>query len=329
MNEAHTISLWEMSDLRTPWCLFVVATLDIAEHIAAGKCTIDQLAKAAGCDHNVLHAILSHLAGRGVFLEPSAGIFELNEPARQLLDPITKASLDLDDIGGRFTHAWSTLLQLARTGRPAYDQLFGLPFWEDLSAHPDLSDSFDAIIGPPGHGVPDPHFQVSGGWDAIRTIVDVGGGTGAMLAEILRLRPGLRGILVDQPSTVERSKNIFQAAGVLNRVTTLGQSFFDPLPAGADLYLLRGVLNDWPDREAAQILARCAQAAHPAGRVIILKSIGPDGAPKALTIEMVLLGGRYRTVTEFKELAHSAGLEVMASGQQPSGYFVVECTPKQ
>ena len=111
------------------------------------------------------------------------------------------------------------------------------------------------------------------------------------------------------------------------RVTTVGQSFFDPLPAGADIYILRGILNDWPDREALAILRRCAEAARPSGRVVVLKSVGPDEQPKDITIEAVLLGGRHRTLTEFASLARQAGLEVIAAGQQPSDYFVVECRP--
>lgn len=161
----------------------------------------------------------------------------------------------------------------------------------------------------------------------MRTVVDVGGGTGAMLAEILRTRPGINGTLVDLPRTVARSGEIFQAAGVAGRARTIGQSFFDPLPAGADLYLLRGILNDWPDREAAAILRRCAEAARPKGRVVVLGGVVSDDAPRPLTIEMVLLGGKYRIVAEIQELAREAGLEVSAAGRQPSGYFVVECRP--
>ena len=138
---------------------------------------------------------------------------------------------------------------------------------------------------------------------------------------------------MDQPNTVARSEAIFQAAGVEERATAVGQSFFDPLPPGADIYLLRGIINDWPDREALAILRRCAEAAkaaapdRPTGRVVILKSVGPDDAPKDLVIEMVLLGGKHRTVSEFRELAREAGLELTAAGEQPSGYFVTECRP--
>jgi SAM-dependent methyltransferase len=154
-----------------------------------------------------------------------------------------------------------------RTGGPAYHEVFHRPFWEDLQAHPDLAASFDALMGPAGHGIPDPEVLVAGGWESVRTVVDVGGGTGSLLAEILRARPEVRGALVDLPPTVARSVEIFQVAGVAERVTAVGQSFFDPLPAGADLYLLKNVLGGWPDREAMAILRRCAEAARPAGRI--------------------------------------------------------------
>jgi 2,7-dihydroxy-5-methyl-1-naphthoate 7-O-methyltransferase len=325
MPEQKKVSLWELSDLSTPWCIYVVATLRIAEHIAAGNDQVDDLARAAGCDPIALHQVLGHIVTKGVFEEITPGRFALNEAARELLDPATRLGLDLDGIGGRMAYAWGTLLSYVRTGAPAYHEVFGLPFWEDLDAHPQVAASFDSLIGPLGHGIPNGEFQISGGWESLHTVVDVGGGTGAMLGQVLRIHPEVQGILVDQVKTVARSVEIFQAAGVTGRARTVGQSFFDPLPAGADLYMLRGILNDWPDREAQAILCRCAEAARPAGRVVVLKSVGPDETPADLSIETVLLGGRQRTITEFAELAHKAGLGIAAAGQQPSGYFVVEC----
>jgi hypothetical protein len=327
MPEQEGVNLWALSDLCTPWCVHAVATLRIADHIAAGTDQIGDLATAAGCDSYALHRVLTHLVGKGVFEEPTPGRFALNEAARGLLDPSQRLGLDLDGIGGRFAYAWGTLLKYVRTGKPAYHEIFGLPFWEDLNAHPDISASFDALIGPAGHGTPNPEFQITGGWESVRTVVDVGGGTGAMLAEILRTRPNIYGTLVDQPMTVARSGETFKTAGVAERVTTVGQSFFDPLPAGADLYLLKGILNDWPDCEAAAILSRCAEAARPAGRVVALGGVVPDNAPIGLMIEMVLVGGKYRTVSEIRALAREAGLKVVAADRQPSGYFVVECHP--
>lgn len=327
MTDDQPVNLEALSDLCTPWCIHVVATLRIADHIDAGISEIHDLAAAAGCDPDVLHRVLTYLAGKSVFQETAPGRFALNETAKGLLDPAQRIGLDLGGIGGRMAYAWGTLLTYVRTGRPAYHEIFGLPFWEDLDAHPDVAASFDALIGPTGHGTPSPDFQITGGWDLVRTIVDVGGGTGTMLAEILRARPSLLGTLVDRPRTVARSAGIFEAAGVSERVTTVGQSFFDPLPAGADLYLLKGVLNDWPDREATAILSRCAEAARSGGRVVILGGVGPDEAPRTLAIEMVLCGGQHRTVTRFRELAREAGLDVVAAARQPSGYFVVECRP--
>jgi len=325
MPEQQSANLEALSDLCTPWLIHVVATLRIADHIAAGVDQIGALAAAAGCDPYALHRALTHLVGKGMFEEAAPGRFALNQAARGLLDPTQRLGLDLDGIGGRFAYAWGTLLTYVRTGAPAYREIFGLPFWEDLDAHPEIGASFDALIGPAGHGAPNPEFQISGGWGSVRSVVDVGGGTGAMLAELLRMRPEIQGTLVDLPRTVALSSETFQVAGVTERVTTVGQSFFDPLPAGADLYLLRGILNDWPDAEATAILSRCAEAARPTGRVVVLGGVAPDEAPRSLSIEMALLGGKHRTVAEFRELAREAGLEVSAAERQPSGYFVVEC----
>jgi hypothetical protein len=329
MPETDKADLWALSDLCTPWCVHVVATLRIADHIDAGAREIDKLAVAAGCDADALTMVLRHLATKGVFREPAPGRFALNDAARTLLDPGMRLGLDLNGIGGRFAHAWGTMLTYVRTGAPAYHEVFGRPFWEDLEAHPAIAAEFDALIGPAGHGIPDPEILVNRDWESVRRMVDVGGGTGALLAEILRAHPAVHGTLVDLPRTVARAGEIFQAAGVTERVTTCGQSFFDPLPPGADLYVLKSILNDWPDPEAVEILRRCAEAARPAGRVVILGGVVPDEAPRGLSIENVLLGGKHRPLSTFKPLAQEAGLVVQAAGHVSSGRFVVECRPEQ
>ena len=321
------MDIWALSDLCTPWCVHVVVTLRIADRIAAGTSQIRDLAAASGADVDSLHRVLKHLVGKGVFEEPVPGRFALNEPARLLLDSSARLGLDLDGFGGRMAHAWGGLLSAVRTGAPAYQEIFGRPFWEDLQSHPDIAASFDALMGPAGHGAPDPNVLVSGDWESVRTVVDVAGGTGSLLAEILRVRPTVRGILVDLPSTVARSGEVFQAAGVAQRATAVSKSFFDALPAGADLYLLKSVLSDWPDREAIAILRRCAEAARPAGRVVVLSEVSPDDdrGPSPALLMMVLVGGKERSLAEFRELARAAGLEVQAADRQPSGRFVVEC----
>ncbi len=325
MQEQETVNLFELSDLCTPWCVHVVATLRIADHIAAGAAGLNELAAAASCNADYLGRVLRHLIGKGVFEEPTPGRFALNEAARQLLDPGMYFGLNLDGFGGRMAYAWGTLLKAVRTGQPAYAELFGRPYWEDLDAHPEIAAEFDAIMGPAGHGTPDPEILLNGDWESVRTVVDVGGGTGALLAEILRAHPDVKGILVDFPKTVARAAATFEAAGVADRVQIVGQSFFDPLPAGAGLYVLSKVLNDWPDRETVAILKRCAEAARPSGRIVISGGVSPDDAPASLSIETVLLGGKTNTLAEFRELAREVGLEVSAAERLPSGRFVVEC----
>jgi 2,7-dihydroxy-5-methyl-1-naphthoate 7-O-methyltransferase len=320
------VNLGQLLDLATPWCLMVAATLRIPDLIAEGHHDISDLAAAAGCDRDALHAVLGHLVSQGVFREPAPGHFDCNGAAQKLADT---GFLDLEGIGGRMAHTWGTLLDYVRTGRPAYQKLFGRPFWEDLAAHPKIAADFDALMGPAGHGTPDFDIELTCGWDPIRTVVDVGGGTGAMLASLLRRHPHVRGTLVDLPETVARAGELLTEAAVADRVTVTGQSFFDPLPAGADLYLLKNVLNDWPDEQTVAILRRCAQAAGTAGRIAVLGGVSADDAPRSLGIDMLVAGGKTSTITQFTELAQRAGLEITAAGVQASGRYVVECRPAE
>ena len=321
------MDIWALSDLCTPWCVHVVVTLRIAEHLADGTTQIDDLATAAGAHAESLARVLRHLIRKGLFAESAPGQFALNDNARVLLDPAIRLGLDLDGIGGRMARAWSSLLVAVETGAPAYDEVFGRPFWDDLAAHPHIAASLDALMSPAGHGPPDADIPLTGGWDAIRTVVDVGGGTGGLLAEILRAHPTIHGTLVDLPATVERSAEIFEAAGVAARATASGQTFFDPLPPGADLYLLKKVLDDWPDREATAILTRCAEAARPSGRVLVLSGVSPTAPADPELLMLVLVGGKDRSLAEFRALAAAAGLEVQSAGPNAKGRFMVECRP--
>ena len=282
MPRRSQVDIWALSDLCTPWCVHVVATLRIADHIATGITQIDDLAAASGSDSDSLHRVLRHLVGQGVFEEPAPGRFALNQPAHGLLDSATRPGLDLGGIGGRMAYAWGSLLGAVPCG----------------PARRPITRSSTVLSG--------------------RTC-----------RPILRARPEVRGTLVDLPPTVARSVEIFQVAGVAKRVTAVGPSCFDPLPAGADLYLMKNVLGDWPDREAMAILRRCAEAARPAGRIAVLGGVSPDEdrGPSPSLLMMVLVGGRDRSLAEFRELARAAGLDVQAAGRQPSGRLVIECRP--
>jgi 2,7-dihydroxy-5-methyl-1-naphthoate 7-O-methyltransferase len=322
---ADGIDLQALSDLCTPWCLRVAATLRIAERMAEGEHDVAGLAAAAGCDATALERVLGHLAARGVFVRHGPGRFALNPPAEGLMDRFRRFDLDLDGIGGRMAGVWSTLPEYVRTGRPAYASVFGTGFWDDLAANPAVGASFDDLMGPLGHGEFDGDVPLAGGWAGVRSVVDVGGGTGAMLVAVLRAHPEVRGVLVDLPGTVERARPVIEEAGLTGRVELAGGSFFDPLPAGHDLYLVRKVVNDWPDAEAQALLRRCAQAAGPGGRVVVIGSVSADDGAHSLNVETVLIGGADRTPEQFERLARSAGLIVVASGEDASDRSVVEC----
>ena len=306
-----------MLDLATPWCLHVAATLRLAQRIRAGHTEAGDLARAADCDEHALRALLAYLVARGVFREEPPGRYACNRAADQLAD---MPFLDLAGIGGRKAQAWGTMLGNVRTGKSAYQEIFGLPFWEDLAAHPEIGADFDALMGPAGHAMPDYDIELSDGWDGIGSVVDVGGGTGAMLVNLLGRHPGVSGTLLDLPATVARA----DLGDVAPRVTVTGQSFFDPLPPGADLYLLRKVLNDWPDAETVAILRRCREAAGDGGLIVIVGGVSPDDTPQPLAIDMLVAGGKTSSRAEFARLAAQAGLTVTAAGRQAAGY-VVEC----
>ncbi len=233
-------------------------------------------------------------------------------------------SLDLEGIGGRIALAWGSVLTYLRTGQPGYAEMFGRSFWEDLEANPAIGASFDAFMAAV-HGGAEQVPRISGGWDSVGTVVDVGGGTGHVLAELLRADRGLRGTLVDLPATASRSAATFAQAGVSERVVAVGQSFFDPLPKGADVYLLRSVLNDWPDQEKVAILGRCAEAVPSSGRVVVAGGVVPAGPPGPLTIDNVLTGGNDTPLDEFEGLVRQAGLEVATTHEPSLGHLVVEC----
>jgi hypothetical protein len=138
------------------------------------------------------------LSKKGVFDEPSFGVFAMNSASSELLEPATKLYLGLEGIGGRFANVWSTLLPYVRTGRPAYSDLFGVDFWKDLTVHPHIGATFDEFMHD-GHPNRDGNFPLAEGWERVGTVVDVGGGTGALLAAILREHPHVRGCSSTSP----------------------------------------------------------------------------------------------------------------------------------
>lgn len=319
--------LWTLIDLETPWSVMVAVTLGVPEQTAGGPVGIEDLARQVRADPDFLLRVLRKLAGHGLFDVTEGPRVALTEAGRVLLG--RNPGLDLDGIGGRMANVWSTLLQAVRTGRSAYADRFGKTFWEDLDANPAIAASFDEMMGPAGHGTPNPEIVPDGDWSGIRTVVDVGGGTGSLLAAILRAHPDLEGMLVDLPETIERARRFLAEQGVADRVSLSGQSFFDPLPRGGDLYVLHRVLNDWPDTDKHRLLARCAEAMGPDSRLMVLGGVaGDDEDADPELLMMVLVGAGDTPLRRFRELAAAAGLRVRRTDTSPSEHGIaVECVP--
>jgi 2,7-dihydroxy-5-methyl-1-naphthoate 7-O-methyltransferase len=333
------MSAWQvlgpLMDLVTPMALRVAATLRLADFMpddATGDgATIGDLAERAGADPEALARMLRHLVAHGVFTEPRPGRFAANQTAAMLRTGEPGLMwLDLDGFGGRMDLAFTGLAHTVRTGEPAWEQVFGLPFWDYLDANPAISASFDATMAVDGGNIA---VAERYDWTAVQHVADIGGGTGRLIGEVLQRNPGLRGTLADLPETAARARQYLAGLGLDGRCEVVGQSFFDPLPPGADAYLLNRVIHDWDDDAATAILRRCAEAAGGTGRVLVVESHGgprDDAGFAEMNLRMlVLAGGRERTLDDYSALAASADLRVTAVHEITERDLIIECQGRQ
>jgi ubiquinone/menaquinone biosynthesis C-methylase UbiE len=307
-----------LADLATPYAIRVAATLRLADLIQAGARRSDELAEQSKTDAAALERVLRHLVAKGVFAQPEPGIFALTGLSRPLLTDQRHGGLspwlDVDGGLGRSDTALSGMLQAARTGRPVYEHMFGRTFWEDLEADPQRGRAFEALMAVQVSLVAD-EVATAYDWSDVRHVVDVGGGTGTVLAALLTKYPTLRGTLVDLPSTVETGRRKLTAAGLSDRCTFSPGSFFASLPSDGDVYVLSKVLHDWSDNDVEGILRRCAEATGSAGRVLVIEQLVTDHTISWMTTAMDLrmlavTGGKERSVEEYRALAAVAGLSL-------------------
>ncbi|MEU0565757.1 methyltransferase [Nonomuraea sp. NPDC005983] len=310
--------LWSMAGLGTPMAVRVAATLRVADHIVAGRQTAAELAQACGADADALERLLRYLTVRGVFERDEAGRYTLTPLGRPLCEDHpsgVRAWFDIDGMGwGELSFV--ELLHSIRTGEAAFPKRYGRPYWEALAADPARTASFNALLGA-DVAARAPGVVAGFDWAALKHIVDVGGGDGSLLAAILTANPALRGTVVDLPEATQTAQKAFADAGLDGRADTVSGSFFDPLPAGADAYLLSLILHDWDDDPATAILRRCAEAAGATGRVLVIESIG-EGEEKHTGMDLRMLclyQARERGVAEFTALAERAGLRRIAVHQ--------------
>jgi O-methyltransferase domain/Dimerisation domain len=302
-----------MSDERAPeevlWILMrgaltaralgIVADLRVADALAAGPRSVDELAREVGADADTLHRLLRALASAAVFEEVEPGVFRNTDVSEQLRDPSQRAFAHL--FGGIWHGAAG---ELDATGMRTFPRTYGADFWTWLASHPDERAAFDLAMK---HGTEQRGERLAALEWHDETVVDVGGGNGSLLLDLLDRQPGLRGIVVDLPETVRDEE------GLGDRITFVEGSFFERVPAG-DVYILSDILHDWDDDSATAILRSVGASMRPHARLLIMDGVVPPGnephGRKWLDLLMLaLLGGRERDEAQWRALLDAGDFE--------------------
>ncbi len=312
--------------------VYVAAKLGLADFLTEGPRRSEDLAAATGTHAPSLHRLLRALASAGVFTEASPGHFALTPLAALLRTGVPGSMRALAITYNEEQYrAWGDLLHSVRTGEVAFEHCYGMPIFDYFAQHPEADRVFnEAMIGWTDRVA----AAVASTYDfsPFGTVVDVGGGYGALLAAILRRHPMARGILFDQPHVVGSAKELLAAAGIADRCACVGGDFFVEVPAGGDAYVLAQILHDWDDDRSSAILGQCRRAMPPHGKLLVVELVLPPGEEaffgKWLDLHMlVMTGGRERTGAEYDALFRAAGLALARVIPTPPGPSVVEAVP--
>ncbi|MCB5907840.1 methyltransferase [Streptomyces pinistramenti] len=219
------------------------------------------------------------------------------------------ALLFTDDM---FRRSAENLEDTLRTGKPGFDTAYGLPLFEHLTATPDKNRLFDTAMSSLTSGVNE-KIAASYPFPDTGTVIDVAGGRGGLLREVLIRHPGLDGLLFDRPETV--TDHLLNTADLSGRWQVRGGDVFAAAPGGGELYLLKNMLHDWPDEDCRRILTTIRRAMNPGSRLLVIDAVLPDsGTPRpaaALDIVMLMaLQGRERTASEFQDLLDRSGFRL-------------------
>jgi len=309
-----------------------VAELGIADHLAEGPRTSSDLARRSGADEAFLRRTLRYLASEGVFEELEDDSFALTRRSKWLrADAAGSLRPRAISIGGTLSWAaWGEFLQSVRTGKSGVEVAFGDTLFAYLKDHPDAAADFNKRMADRTAA------SVAALLDAydfagVRDLVDVGGGRGALIAGVLKANAGLCGILFDTAEVIATAHPLLEHAGVSDRCKVIGGNFFDAVPAGAELYVLKSILHDWSDDRCIRILTNCREAMAPGGRVLVVEHVVPaERGPhysKFMDVHMLVMtsGGRERTEQEFVRLMSAAGLQLRRSIPTAIDLWVMEC----
>ena len=320
-----------LGGFRISQALYAAAVLGVADQLSAGPAPADILAGQVGAHAPSLRRLLRTLASVGVFTEPEPGVFALT-PLGQTLTSSQPGSMRDLAIMFMETHytPFGALLDTIRTGKPAAEHCYGQPFFSWLSDHPEQASRYTAVMANLT-GAFKPAAIAALPLDGARTIVDVGGADGAVLAAILTAHPQLRGVLFDLPHVISGAPRTLARHGVEDRARCAGGDFLESVPPGADAYLLSLVQRDWPDDQARRILANIAAAGGSGAGLLLLEFVVPPGdgthMAKISDLNMLaMMGGKERTETEWRELLTATGFTGIGIRQTGTPFSVIQAT---
>jgi hypothetical protein len=315
----HLVNGYQVSQ-----ALHVAATLGIADRLADGPRTSDDLAAAVDAHAPTLYRLLRALAAVGVLDEEDGRRFALT-PVGECLRSDAEESVGgwAAMIGRPYVwQAWGELMHSVRTGGSAFEHIHGVDAWTYRTRHPEEGEIFDRAMAGLARRA---HRTTLAALDFSRfgTVVDVGGGNGALLVALLRAHPHMRGVLLDLPYAIAVAEGAIEAAGLGDRCRTVAGSFFDGVPEGGDAYVLRAILHDWDDDAATSILRSVRRAAATeATLVVIERDLGPPNQNAETRLSdlnmLVIPGGRERTIDEYGALLAAAGFTLVES--RPAGF---------
>jgi SAM-dependent methyltransferase len=306
------------------------ADLGIADALAKGPMSADELAVAVDADADALRRLLRALIGRGIFRQRRDGRYDLTPLADTLRrDAETSVVGWAQWLGApRHREHWSHLTDAVRTGRSVIPELRGKPLFDYLASQPELGEIFDRAMTS-ASGLSVAPLIAAYDFSPYATVVDVGGGHGRLLAAILAATPHARGILFDQPQVVAGAHSVLSEQPAGDRIRVVEGSFFDAVPEGGDAYVLKTVIHDWPDDDAVRILRNVRKAAAPGKHVVLVELVMPQHDREFmgnwLDLEMLLaLDARERTASEYGRLLSEAGFRLTRVVPTASPFSVVE-----
>ncbi len=310
--------------------LYVVAKLGVADLLADGPKSSDEIAKAVDCHPPSVYRVLRSVAGVGVFAEGEDGRFELT-PMGDLLRSDTEDSVQGWTIirGEPFVwRPWGEILTSVKTGGSAFNHVFGKGPFDYLGENQDVARMFDIAMRSISHGK---YEAVAEAYDfsGVETLVDVGGGNGGMMTAILKANTRLKGTIAELPHVVEHAKERIAEAGLTERCECVPVDMFESVPA-SDAYILGNVIHDWDDERSITILSNCRKAMPDDGRVLLVELVLTPGNEfhlgKLIDVEMLVMtdGGLERTEAGYQKLFESAGLRLHAVHETPTPWSIVE-----